>query len=138
MDNIFGRHVIGELYECKNAIQYDNETKLKALLVECAYVANATVLSVSTHKFEPQGISGLVYLAESHISCHIWSQRKYVSLDCYSCGENTYPNKAVANFIEKIQCEAGYYFDFNRGIEVENMYDLIPLDISVIRNSIIN
>jgi len=138
MDDTFGRHVIAELSKCKNILEYDDETKLKALLIECASVANATVLSVSTHKFEPQGISGLVYLAESHISIHAWPQKEYVAMDCYTCGENTYPFRAITNFIERIDCKLAYYHNIERGIsDIDDKQSFI-LNIGMLRNSIVN
>ena len=38
------------------------------------------------HHFNPQGVSGVVVLAESHISIHTWPETGYVALDIFMCG----------------------------------------------------
>jgi S-adenosylmethionine decarboxylase len=112
----FGKHVIAELWECQNIKEYDDEIKLKALLSECALLSNATILSISTHKFEPQGISGLVYLAESHFSVHTFPEHSYAAVDFYTCGVSTNPLKGIVHFVNKMGSDKPLYTTVKRGV----------------------
>ena len=82
-----GIHILAELSECENLVEYDNSKKLAALLRKAAIAAKCQVIKINVHKFEPHGISGLVFLAESHLSIHTWPEDKYVAVDFYACGE---------------------------------------------------
>lgn len=58
----------------------------EALLVAAAEAAGATVLGARFHQFEPQGVTGVVLLAESHLSLHTWPEEGLLTLDCFTCG----------------------------------------------------
>ena len=49
--------------------------------------AGATVVDVSFHEFSPFGISGMVIIAESHLSIHTWPEYGYAAVDIFTCGE---------------------------------------------------
>ena len=42
----------------------------------------------SYHKFEPQGVTAMLLLSESHISIHTWPEKKSACLDILSCKNN--------------------------------------------------
>ena len=54
---------------------------------ECVDVCGATLLHIHTHKFSPQGVSGVAVLAESHISVHTWPEIGYGAFDVFMCGD---------------------------------------------------
>jgi S-adenosylmethionine decarboxylase len=58
---------------------------------------NYAILGVLEHRFEPQGLSIVYMLSESHISIHTFPERQYIALDIYTCRE--YPNNQVYNKI---------------------------------------
>lgn len=89
-----GTHIIAEFMGCSFATLDDHDA-LADLLCNAAQNAHATVLNVSTHKFEPQGMSGLVLLQESHISIHTWPQFGYAAIDIYTCGEHVSSQAAI-------------------------------------------
>ena len=64
------------------------------ILVAAAKEANAEVLQTAFHRFTPQGVSGVVVIAESHLSIHTWPEYGYAAMDIYTCGEKTDPWKA--------------------------------------------
>ncbi len=86
-----GTHLIIDLWGGEGLNDPDLiETTLK----ECAEVSGATVLHFHMHAFDPDGLSGVLVLAESHISFHSWPERKYMALDIFMCGK-TDPYKAL-------------------------------------------
>lgn len=92
-DSQLGKHIIAELIDCSQNL--NNKEGLETMLRKAALQANASVLSITTHQFEPVGISGIVVLKESHISVHTWPENKYVSVDIYTCGKNVKPERAL-------------------------------------------
>lgn len=49
--------------------------------------AGATILTQRFHQFEPQGVTGFLLLAESHLSLHTWPEENFAALDIFACGE---------------------------------------------------
>ena len=86
-----GIHLIIDLYgaERLNDIDY-----IEATLRKCIEKANATLLNMHLHPFEPNGVSGVAVLAESHISVHTWPESNYAAFDVFMCG-NTTPEVCV-------------------------------------------
>ena len=39
------------------------------------------------HEFEPQGVTGVIVLSESHLSIHTWPETGYAAVDFYTCGD---------------------------------------------------
>ena len=62
---------------------------------DCVADCGATLLHIHTHKFSPQGVSGVAVLAESHITCHTWPEIGYGAFDVFMCG-GAEPLRAVA------------------------------------------
>lgn len=83
MDTI-GRHLIAEFYHC-NATHLDDQKRIQSEMLEAAAQIGATVVGHFFHKFSPQGVSGTVVIAESHLSIHTWPESRYVSVDIYTC-----------------------------------------------------
>ncbi len=79
-----GQHYILDMYDCKNADA--SWEVLREMFLKGLRKGHFTVLTDHHHQFEPCGISGVFVLAESHLSFHIWSELRFVSLDVYWCG----------------------------------------------------
>ena len=79
-----GTHLLVELWDAKNL---DDVALSENTLREAATVAGATILHVHLHRFSPNGgLSGVIVLAESHISIHTWPDAGYAALDVFMCG----------------------------------------------------
>ncbi len=76
-----------ELYGC-DSNKLDDRDYLKSVLEESAVKAKATILGEVSHKFEPQGVTVLLLLAESHISIHTWPEHRYAAVDLFSCSKD--------------------------------------------------
>lgn len=51
-----------------------------------AIKAGATILDSCFHRFNPQGITLILLLSESHISIHTWPELGCAAIDIYTCG----------------------------------------------------
>ncbi len=91
--NILGQHCILELYDC-NEFKLNDEAFLRHTIGLAVKLSGATLLNLITHRFEPQGVTGLALLAESHISIHTWPETGYAAVDVFTCGDHTMPERA--------------------------------------------
>ncbi len=79
------RHLIAEYYRCDRTVLDDLEA-IRRLMREAAERIGATVVGETFHRFSPQGVSGVILIAESHLSIHTWPNRGYVAIDIFTCG----------------------------------------------------
>ncbi len=110
-----GRHLLLELHDCSSEILNNLET-VKAVLVEAAKRAEATIIDVIFHEFNPFGISGVVVIAESHLSIHTWPEYRYAAVDIFSCGDTLKPAEAAAYLVEQFQASRASCVEVKRGV----------------------
>ncbi len=79
-----GTHLLVDLW---GASGLDDREGIDRALRACAEASGATILGGDFHRFEPNGVSGVLLLAESHISIHTWPERAFAALDIFMCGE---------------------------------------------------
>ena len=103
-DEIIGKHYILELYKC-NYSKLNDEAFVRTSLTSAAKAAGAKLLNLITHRFHPQGVTGLALLAESHISIHTWPEIKYAAVDVFTCGKTTSPEIACELLIREFCSE---------------------------------
>ena len=93
VDEAVGRHCIAELYEgCPKKL--NSESFIREVLTEAAKRSGATLLSLTSHSFTPQGVTALALLSESHLSIHTWPELGYAAVDAFTCGAHTDPKVA--------------------------------------------
>ena len=90
-----GWHHLVELGGCDVAA-LDDVHRIEAALRAAAKAAGATVIDARFHKFAPQGVSGVVLIAESHLSVHTWPEHAYAAVDLFTCGVTLDAEPAVA------------------------------------------
>ncbi len=110
-----GTHLLIDLKDCNTDI-LDNVEEVQDAMVSAAKEAKATIVDVSFHEFNPVGISGMVIIAESHLSIHTWPEYGYAAVDIFTCGDQIRPMKAARYLIERFQCSNPSVMDMKRGI----------------------
>ena len=98
------KHLLLELYRCDYE-KLNDESFLRCTLNKAAKLAKATVLNLISNKFEPQGVTAIALLAESHISIHTWPESNYSAVDIFTCGQNMLPKLASQYLIEALKAE---------------------------------
>ena len=98
------KHLLLELYKCDYE-KLNDESFLRCSLNRAAKFAKATVLNLISNKFEPQGVTAIALLAESHISIHTWPESSYSAVDIFTCGRNMLPELASQYLIEALKAE---------------------------------
>lgn len=80
-----GMHVLVDMWGARHL---DDEFAIRKALTRAAEACGATVLDSRFHRFtDSGGISGVLLLAESHISIHTWPERGFAAIDIFMCGK---------------------------------------------------
>jgi S-adenosylmethionine decarboxylase len=79
-----GMHLLVDLWD---AHHLQDPAFIESALREASEAADATILHSHFHHFSPNGgVSGVIVLAESHISVHTWPERNFAAVDIFMCG----------------------------------------------------
>ena len=80
-----GTHLLVEIYN----VPFDKLNDLEKIEERCVGACkteNLQVLNTYIHQFDPCGVTCLISLAESHLSCHTWPEKGCVAIDIFTCG----------------------------------------------------
>jgi S-adenosylmethionine decarboxylase len=111
----FGRHVAVDTWGV-NFDRLNDAAWLEAQMVEAAEISGATVLSVQSKQFEPQGATVLVLLSESHLSIHTYPEKGFAAIDCYTCGDTVDPQTAIDFMVSVLKPDYVHAKKLIRGI----------------------
>ncbi len=83
-DGVLSRHTLLELYGC-DPQRLVRSRAVKKVLCEAVLKAGGTIVKTVFHNFSPHGVSGVVVIAESHVTIHTWPEHAYAAVDIFSC-----------------------------------------------------
>ena len=112
---ILGRHVIAELCDCDRGILNDAHL-LEQYMKEAVRLSGATIVRSVFHRYNPHGVSGIVVIAESHMSVHTWPEYGYAAVDFFSCGVRVDPHKALEYIVKRLNARTAQVSEVNRGM----------------------
>ena len=116
-----GRHILLELRAC-NRDKLDDLPFLRSTMLNAAEETGATVIGQIFHQFAPQGVTGVVAIAESHLCIHTWPEYGYAAVDIFTCGASFDPTEAARLIVAKLESQDPELSEVIRGI----------LDLSVV------
>ena len=127
MDGIprMGSHLMLDFVNI-TSIDLNNFSEVDNLLTKCIVDCKATIVSQMFKQFEPQGLSILYLLSESHFSIHTWPELGSCAIDFYHCGDTARSRMMVA---EEILCS---FFGW------ENCSGSILIDRGATRQTLLN
>jgi spermidine synthase len=111
--NSDGKHVIIDAFDCNRKLLND-QSFLESILIQAAKNLEMKVLSFYFHPFQPQGVTGMIALASSHISIHTWPEEGYASLDIYTCGERD-PMEQTEFLLREMSAKRARIYSLSRG-----------------------
>lgn len=112
---ILGRHLIVEYTGC-NCDILDNLEQLEKALTGAVRKAGATIVKATFHRYNPQGVSGVVVIAESHMSIHTWPEYGYAAVDFFTCGDECDPKLAHEHMMKALECDSADVKELKRGM----------------------
>jgi len=99
-----GIHLLGEWYECPaDTPEFTRSASLRALCLDSVREAGLTTVGDSFHQFAPQGVTGTVLLAESHLAIHTWPEYGFVTVDVYVCNLATDNSEKAKRLFNALQ-----------------------------------
>ncbi len=110
-----GRQIVVEYYGCAPEV-LNNVAGIKRAMHEAALVSGATVVQEAFHLFNPHGVSGVVVIAESHLSIHTWPEYGYAAVDLFTCGDDVDPDAAFMHLKDKLGAGSFSAMELKRGI----------------------
>ena len=81
-----GNHLLLEVYNVEHNLLNDG-IALQGVMKRGIQRAGMTILNIFQHCFHPQGLTIVIALSESHVSCHTWPEEGCIAIDVYTCGE---------------------------------------------------
>jgi S-adenosylmethionine decarboxylase len=110
-----GRHILAEFSGCDREILNDLNA-IESILTEAARRSRATIVDTVFHRYNPHGLSGVVVIAESHISIHTWPEYGYAAADFFTCGDQVDPWEACRYLQEHLRSSDLKTREVHRGI----------------------
>ena len=116
--NVLGKHLLLELKECNPRLLNDLD-HIRNSLLRAAEDLGAHVVGESFHQFSPQGVTGILSIAESHISIHTWPEYGYAAADIFTCGSSFQPLDAAEILIEQLESKDQDITEVARGLLIK-------------------
>ncbi len=118
MERGVGIHLVADFYGCEGKI-LDDCQYIKTVIEEAARQAKATIVGSFSHSFNPQGVTGIVVIAESHLSIHTWPEHNYAAVDIFTCGKTVNPYIAFQYLKDKLHAQEVEIKQIARGTLLE-------------------
>ncbi len=125
-----GRHLIMEFYQCEPRL-LDHVDSIRRIALGAAEVVRATVVGEAFHHFSPQGVSGTVVIAESHLSVHTWPEAQYVAVDIFTCG-GLDPRPGLEYLSRQLGAQSCRMQEIVRGLPEDVAGAVLPRDVLVL------
>jgi S-adenosylmethionine decarboxylase proenzyme len=110
-----GRQFLLDLKDCNRESLNDLEF-LKNTLISVAEQCGAQILGESFYCFEPQGVSGVVLNAGSHLCIHTWPEFGYAAIDILTYNDLLQPEEAARLLIDKLEAKSPSIAELKRGV----------------------
>jgi len=120
MTSPFGKHILAEYLECE-CTYLDSEQAIREVMLEAASASGATIVGNIFHHFSPQGVTGVVVIAESHLAIHTWPEYRYASVDLFTCGSHLDPWVGFEYLKERLQSRKWMSKEIIRGTLEEEL-----------------
>ena len=108
------KHILFTLKECNKSF-LDDEQFVRDVVYQASVKCKSTLLALNSHKFDPQGVTCVAMLAESHISIHTWPEMDYAAFDVFMCG-NCRPANALSVLEDRFSPSRKSVSDLKRGL----------------------
>jgi S-adenosylmethionine decarboxylase len=111
-----GTHILLELYGCKTEI-LNNTYAILTILRDTVELANCELVDSIEYRFQPNGVSAVLLLKESHISIHTWPDDGYAAVDIFTCGDKATPHASVQYLIDSFEANRYWTKSVLRGLK---------------------
>ena len=110
------KHILFTLKGCTRDLLNDEEF-VRDVVYQSSRKCKSTLLALHSHKFDPQGVTCVAMLAESHISIHTWPEKGMAVCDIFTCGDTATPEDGVEYMKQQLKATDIVSHDFVRPLE---------------------
>ena len=110
----FGSHFIIELINC-SPDKLRKVRDVKRIMGEVVRKSKSTMVEASFHQFQPEGVTGMILIKESHFAIHTWPEESYVAADIFTCGQEMDPYIAIEVMKDRFEAREVRYQIIKRG-----------------------
>jgi len=107
-----GNHLLLEVYNVEHNLLNDG-ISLQEVMERGIERAGMTILNIFQYCFCPQGLTIVIALSESHVSCHTWPEEGCIAIDVYTCGEGN-PKLVALEILKYLNSENYSIRELNR------------------------
>lgn len=111
---MIGKHLACDFYGVSSS-QLGDVVFLENRLKHAVDVSGATILSIQSYTFTPQGLTVLIAISESHVSIHTWPEHQYLAFDAFTCGNNVSPQIILDVFADALRYKERETTELKRG-----------------------
>jgi len=101
--NNINRHIVADFFEVQNIEFLDNVDNMKNIIHKAATKAKMNIVGEAFKQFDNGGSSGVILLAESHLTYHLWNVERIITIDIFTCGQEGNPQIALDHLIEVLK-----------------------------------
>jgi S-adenosylmethionine decarboxylase len=116
-----GKHITVDLWGVDPAVL--DSVDLIFTMYKAAARAGATVLKSLSYQFEPQGLTAVLLLSESHMSIHTYPEKGFCAIDVYTCGDHVDPLAAIEVMGEALRPTYKQFHTIERGVRWDGQGD---------------
>ena len=102
--HVLGHHSIIEFSDCNPEI-INLASSLEPIILKAVELTKAQYISHSSKQFEPAGASGVVLIAESHLSYHSWPEHCFLAVDIFTCSDKMETSEAIDFIAESVMAQ---------------------------------
>jgi len=103
MTTATGTHILGNLTDCdQKYLSGLNMEDIRGKISKIIKNNGITELGSYYHRFDNNSFTGVISLAESHISVHTWPELKTVTIDVYVCNYQSDNTEAARKIFAEI------------------------------------
>ncbi|MCL6003650.1 MAG: adenosylmethionine decarboxylase [Thermoplasmatales archaeon] len=111
-----GIHLVGDLKGVEPE-KISNTESMQDIMESAVKYGRLTKIRSYYHQFSPSGVSGIILLAESHLSFHTWPEYGLVALDIFTCGPTENAESALEYILGKLTPSSIEYKRIERGLD---------------------
>ncbi len=94
-----GEHYLVELNDCDVTV-INSENHLRREMLRIFALSGAQIIKDVFHSFSPHGVTGVIVIAESHVSIHSWPELGYAAVDIFTCSSRMNVDFIIAELKE--------------------------------------
>jgi S-adenosylmethionine decarboxylase len=122
----FGEHYLVDLHGC-DPMTIESVQPTEEALLNAATRCGSTIIQHHFHQFSPHGVTGIILIAESHISVHTWPENGFAAVDIFTSGQNMKPEVAIAILEDAFRAERVNVKCITRGaLEADRVLRAVP------------